>query len=152
MYRYGTGSDCRGIYELICDLEKTVLPYEAFSDIYQRQLQSPDYACLIFEQGHRICGVLNLRFEEQLHHAERIAEILEFAVSESYRNQGIGKELLESACELAREQGCVQIEVDCNKLRLDAHRFYAREGMHDFHLKFSKNLIGIDTAENELGR
>ena len=94
----------------------------------------------------------NIRFEEQLHHADCIAEIMEFAVDPSHRDQGIGKGMLEKACEIAREQGCSQIEVACNQLRHDTHRFYIREGMHNFHYKFSKTLSGDQSSENVIGR
>ena len=93
-----------------------------------------------------------LRFEEQLHHSERIAEIMEFAVDEAYRKQGIGKEMLANACQLAGDFGCTQIEVACNQCRKATHRFYLREGMHNYHFKFSKSLIGNDTAENAIGK
>ena len=91
-------------------------------------------------------------FEEQLHHTEYIAEIMEFAVDAAFRGQGIGKAMLEEACKIAREQGCSQIEVACNQLRVDTHRFYLREGMHNFHYKFSKSLAGNDTDVNAIGR
>ena len=41
------------------------------------------------EHDNDIIGVSNLRFEEQLHHSECIAEIMEFAVDKTYRKQGI---------------------------------------------------------------
>lgn len=152
MHRKGTFSDCRAIYELICDMENKRLPFDIFSSIYQKQLQNINYSCIVYELDCKVCGVLNLRFEEQLHHTERIAEILEFAVDASHRDKGIGKELLVAACQISKNMGCTQIEADCNKLRLSAHGFYVREGMHNFHYKFSKRLIGIDTAENKLGK
>lgn len=110
------------------------------------------YYCLIREEEHRVVGVMNLRFEEQLHHSDRIGEILEFAVEASWRNRGIGKEIFAQTCQIARNLGCIQIEVACNQLRTDTHRFYLREGMHNFHYKFSKALIGEDTGENMLGK
>ena len=136
-------SDCEKVYGLICDMENTGLHYDKFSAIFQEQINDMRYYCLICEQGHAVVGVLHVRFEQQLHHAERIAEIMEFVVDPSYRHQGIGKRMLEYACQIAK--------VACNQLRLDTHRFYLREGMHNFHFKFSKSLIGEDTVENTIG-
>lgn len=152
MYREGTFEDCQAVYDLICEMECKRLPFERFSRIYQEQIGDRNYHCLVYEQEGRVCGILNLRFEEQLHHAEWIAEILEFAVASDYRKSGIGKELFEYACRIAKEAGCSQIEVACNQLRTDAHRFYLREGMHNFHFKFSKFLRGADSSENAIGR
>ncbi len=152
MYRKATLNDCEKIYSLICDMECKQLPFDKFYSIYQKQLNDRHYYCLVYEYGNDAIGVLNLRFEEQLHHSERIAEIMEFAVDEAYRKQGIGKEMLANACQLAGDFGCTQIEVACNQCRKDTHRFYLREGMHNFHFKFSKSLIGNDTAENAIGK
>ena len=77
---------------------------------------------------------------------------MEFVIACDFRNQGIGKDMLEQACRIAKEYGCSQIEVDCNQLRKDTHRFYIREGMHNFHYKFSKLLTGDDTPDNSIGR
>ena len=152
MYRKAGLDDCAQIHELICGMEQRELPPARFWEIYCDQLRSERYYCLVREHDGRVIGVLNLRFEEQLHHAARIAEIMEFAVDPAFRNHGIGKDMLENACRIAREHGCVQLEVACNQLRKDTHRFYLREGMHNFHFKFSKPLDGEDAAENTLGR
>ena len=39
----------------------------------------------------------------------------------------------------------------CNQLRKDTHRFYQREGMNNYHFKFSKGLGGKTVGENVLG-
>lgn len=128
------------------------LPFDRFYSIYQEQIKNEHYYCLICEHDDNVIGVLNLRFEEQLHHSECIAEIMEFAVDEAYRKQGVGKEMFANACQLAKDFGCIQIEVACNQLRQDTHRFYLREGMHNFHFKFSKSLVGNDVAQNAIGK
>ena len=152
MYRQATLDDCSAVYELICDMEQKALPFDRFREIYCGQLRSGSYYCLVREQDRQVIAALNLRFEEQLHHADRIAEIMEFAVRSGFKSRGIGKDVLEQACRVAREHGCSQIEVACNQLRKDTHRFYLREGMHNFHFKFSKRLSGPDAAENRIGR
>lgn len=96
--------------------------------------------------------MLNLRFEEQLHHADWIAEIMEFVVDPSCRSKGIGAGMFEEVCRIARERDCSQIEVACNQLRTDTHRFYLRHGMKNYHYKFSLLLDGEDPGENALGR
>lgn len=151
MYRKATVNDCERVYGLICDMESKRLPYDEFAAIFKTQSENEHYYCLVREEGD-VVAVLNLRFEAQLHHADLIAEVMEFAVDAGHRNRGLGKDMLARACQIAREHGCTQIEVACNQLRTDTHRFYLREGMHNFHYKFSKPLVGEDTAENRLGR
>lgn len=152
VYRKSTLEDCKAVYDLICDMENKKLPFDKFKKIYHNQVNDFHYYCLVCEHDGMVIGALNLRFEDQLHHAEKITEILEFAVSDKYRNIGIGKEMLSQSFQIAKDNGCSQIEVDCNQLRKDTHRFYIREGMHNFHFKFSKQLIGENVQENVLGR
>ena len=152
MFRKSTAADCCAVYDLICDMESKALPYDKFAAIYIEQQKSSSYYCLIYEADGKICGTLNLRFEEHLHHAARIAEIMEFAIAPGCRSRGIGQTMLAKAVEVAKAHGCVQLEVACNQLRHNTHRFYLREGMHNFHFKFSLPLNGDSSAENRLGR
>jgi PhnO protein len=133
-------------------MECKQLPFDRFCSIYQEQINSRHYCCLVCERDNNVIGVLNLRFENQLHHSECIAEIMEFAVDSAYRKQGIGKEMLENACQVAKDFGCTQIEVACNQLRTNTHRFYLREGLHNFHFKFSKSLFANDIEKNAIGK
>ena len=87
MFRKSTLADCKAIYDLICDLEKKELPYERFCDIYTSQVQDKHYYCLVCEEEGAVVAVMNLRMEDQLHHAETIAEILEFSVADAYRSR-----------------------------------------------------------------
>lgn len=144
MYRKGTLKDCKEVYDLICEMESSPLSYDYFYEIYKKQIDDAHFYCLVCEYNNHLIGVLNLRFEEQLHHAAYIAEALEFAIHPSYRKKGIGKEMLSTACKLAKEAGCIQLELDCNQLRTDTHRFYLREGMNNSHFKFTKTLTNTD--------
>ena len=152
IYRTSTMEDCRAVSELICDMEAKTLPYDAFDAIYRKQLSDDRYECILCEQDTNVIAMINLRYEDQLHHAGCIAEIMEFVVKAGYRDKGYGKDLFRHACRCAEERGCIQIEVACNQLRKDTHRFYLREGMKNYHFKFSKGLAGLDFDENALGR
>lgn len=68
--------------------------------------------------------------------------------SEIYKNQLNS----ESYYRLVRCAGDEVIGVINLKLRKDTHRFYLREGMHNFHYKFSLNLTGNDSAEKAIGK
>jgi len=61
MIRGSTIGDCRTIYAMICDLEKTELPFDIFRRIYQRQLESSDYTCFVYEVDGKMLGSINLR-------------------------------------------------------------------------------------------
>lgn len=151
-FRGAASDDCRAVYDMVCDMEAKVLPYPAFEAIYLELLENSSHEFILGCVGGDAVAVIHLRFENQLHHAGLIAEIMEFAVRDGYRNKGIGKALLDYAGQLAADRGCLQIEVACNQLRKDTHRFYLREGMKNYHYKFSRRLSGPDNGENILGR
>ena len=102
MLRQSTAADCREIYNLICDMEATALDYGKFTSIYLQQLADANYYCLIYEESGKTCGMLNLRFEQQLHHTARIAEIMEFAVAPDCRCKGVGKIIFAEAVKIAK--------------------------------------------------
>lgn len=105
--RIANKEDCPAIYDLICEIENCRLPYPRFARIFGQQLDSSLYENLVWEEDGKILGVLNLRIEDQLHHAAPMAEILEFAVSPSCRSKGIGHKMMVVACDAARSRrGC----------------------------------------------
>ena len=57
-----------------------------------------------------------------------IAFIENIVTSASYRRLGIGKELLESAIEYSRAQGCYKATLQSNIKRAEAHEFYESVG------------------------
>ena len=140
MIRNSLPKDCEAIYDMVCDKEHTKLDREAFEKIYHEQRNNMDYTCLVYERDGKAAGFLNLRVEWQLHHVQRIAEIMEFVVDYRNRGQGIGRQLLKAACETAEKMGCTQIEVACNQIRKRTHLFYQNQGMDRSHYKFSKCL------------
>lgn len=152
MLRQAVPGDEKAAYTLICDMEQSRLDEAAFHEIFRKQQDNPSYCQLVYEtEDSSVAGFLNLRMESQLHHCGRIAEVMELAVAEGHRSRGIGRELFQAACRQAKARGCMQIEVCCNRLRLDAHRFYEREGMKKYHFKLTMNLAGETAEENRLG-
>ena len=140
MFRKATKEDAKDIYRLMCILEETTFDEVELSKIFYIQNQDNHYYALVYEQDNVVKGILNMRFELQLHHCAKIAEILEFVIDKDCRNKGIGKQMLELAIHIAKEQGCDQIELDSNQKRKDAHRFYEREGFTNTHYKFVKSI------------
>jgi PhnO protein len=140
MIRESTIADLQTIYDMICDLEKTSLSYDIFSRTFHSQLVNSNFICNVYEENGNVLGLINLRVEYQLHHAERIMEIMELYVDDSSRSKGIGHQLFTFACTNARELGCTQIEVCCNQIRTRTHVFYEREGMTKSHFKLTKKI------------
>lgn len=151
MIRKAVATDMDCIYTLICDMEQTVLNKCKFDKIFTELINDDDNYFLVYEENKEILGILHMRIEYQLHHSDKIAEVMELSVKEDARSKGIGYELFASACNKAKELNCLQIEVCCNRLRKRAHKFYESHGMQKFHYKFSMNLRGNIFTENKLG-
>ncbi len=133
-------NDLKDIYDLICDMESTQLDYKKFEEIFIRYLENENFYSIVAEEDDLIIACLNLRIEYQLHHVEKIAEIMELAVKKEYRSKGVGKILLDKAKEISKDNNCLQMEVCCNQIREKAHKFYQREGMKNSHFKFTMEL------------
>jgi GNAT superfamily N-acetyltransferase len=56
------------------------------------------------------------------------------------RSRGCGRALLAWLEAEARRRGCDQLHLDSGRQRLDAHRFYTREGLDGGSLHFMKSL------------
>ena len=52
----------------------------------------------------------------------------DFAVDPRQRSKGVGAVLLSAVKEWARNGGATHLELDSGLARVDAHRFYEREG------------------------
>jgi GNAT superfamily N-acetyltransferase len=54
-------------------------------------------------------------------------------VSSAHRGKGYGEKIIRAAIEMAREKGCVLVQLTTDKTRKDAHRFYKRLGFVASH-------------------
>ncbi len=133
MIRVTEQKDLEAVYGLMCVLERTELDKAKFTEIFLRQLCSEQWISYVFEQDNTVIGFINMRIERQLHHADTVAEILEFCVAEKYRNRGIGTQLFQKAKETAEEHQAVRLELSTSTWRVDAQRFYERQGMDKSH-------------------
>jgi len=103
-------------------------------------INNPLEELIVYERKDKIVAFIVLEFLPQLGLKGDIARIGYFAVDQSARNKGIGKELEEYCEKLAVEKGCDRIEVHCHERRKDAHRFYYRQGYHESPKYLMKSL------------
>jgi GNAT superfamily N-acetyltransferase len=90
----------------------------------------PDELLLVYEEGAdgHILAFISLHFIPQIALPGDFARISYFAVDDSARSKGIGKEMEEYCTQLARERNCHLLEVHCHTRRSRAHDFYYRQG------------------------
>jgi len=103
-------------------------------------INNPLEELIVYEWEGKVVAFIVLEFLPQLGLKGDIARIGYFAVDQSVRNKGIGRET-EQYCEnLAREKECDRIEVHCHERRKDAHRFYYRQGYYESPKYLMKSL------------
>lgn len=100
-------------------------------DRIEQLLNHPDEKLLVYEMEDRVVALMSIHFIPQLALEGDFARISYFVVDRSVRNKGIGRELEEYCCNLAKERKCDRIEVHCHARRRMAHRFYHRQGFEE---------------------
>ena len=68
------------------------------------------------------------------------AQIEGVRVDETYRGQGLGKQLINHIIEVARNKGCHMVQLTTNKLRPNAIKFYENIGFESTHEGMKLNL------------
>jgi GNAT superfamily N-acetyltransferase len=134
MIRLARAADASGISRLL-----TQLDYPGTEGFIATRLiamlADPAETLLVWAEEDRVLAFLSLHFIPQIALAGDFARISYFAVDDSARGRGIGAKMEAEATRLAREKGCVLIEVHCHTRRTRAHAFYARQGFEE-HPKY----------------
>lgn len=95
---------------------------------------------LVYELDGKIAGFIAIDFIPQLATKGDFARISCFAVDETIRSKGVGRLLEDHCTRLAHERNCDRMEVHCHSRRVDAHRFYERQGYEESPKYFRKML------------
>jgi len=107
-------------------------------------LADPNERLLVYETTAGVIAFISVHFIPQIAVAGDFARISYFSVADSVRGQGIGREMEEYAVMLAKERGCDRMEVHCHTRRVDAHRFYFRQGYEESPKYLMKRLNDRD--------
>lgn len=85
---------------------------------------------LVAEIDGRVVGKIELYMAWKSVYG-RFAVIRRFVIHKDYRSQGVGRQLLDTATERAREAGCSFIELSVDVTNPIPHSFYHREGFRE---------------------
>lgn len=138
MIRRAHPADAEAIGALIAQLDYD--PPSQLAEKIRRLAAHPDEVLLVYELDAGVVAFLSLHFIPQIAVAGDFARISYFAVKDSARSLGIGRELEVHITELARARNCDRIEVHCHSRRAEAHRFYDRQGYEESPKYFIKRL------------
>ncbi|AJM93078.1 GNAT family N-acetyltransferase [Nitrosopumilus piranensis] len=88
----------------------------------------------------KIVGMVSLMFLSRLNRDTLEMYIPELVVIEKYRNQGIGKKLINSCIDFAKEKKCHRIRLESGNQRTESHQFYKHLGFEQSAFSFTLNL------------
>ncbi|MBD5798733.1 GNAT family N-acetyltransferase [Bacillus pseudomycoides] len=109
----------------------------------QNIFSHPDYYTLVAEENERVIGMIGLCTGILYTEDGIYARIIALVVDEEFRNQGIGKSLIEAAEKWAMEQGIDSICLNSGNReeRHHAHQFYKCMGYVEKSTGFVKRFV-----------
>ena len=138
--RLAKPTDAKVIYKFVCELEDTLFDFSTFEKLFLKNIAHPDYFYLIGCINNIPIGYVSCHVQILLHHCGLVGEIQELFIAPPYRNKGVGQVLIDKVEKIAQKDNWANLEVTCNKKRVDTHRFYRRLDFLDTHLKFVKQI------------
>ena len=115
----------------ICALNEEELGYSFSKKQTKEQLDKlllrEDHCILVSCIDEQVIGYVHAVSYELLY-SEPMKDILGIAVSHKWQKQGTGKALLKGIEDWAKQDQCCGVRLVSGEKRIEAHRFYEREG------------------------
>jgi GNAT superfamily N-acetyltransferase len=138
IFRIATRADLPAIIALLADdILGKARDFTVVDDAYERAFAAidadPRNVLAVADDGD-IVGCLQITFIPGLgrHGAER-AQVEAVRIRSDRRGAGLGRRFMTWAIDQARERGCALVQLTTDKVRTDAHRFYADLGFIATH-------------------
>jgi GNAT superfamily N-acetyltransferase len=113
---------------------------------------TPESFAAVYDEGHEqglrflaaylgdeCVGVAGWRIVVTTSHLRKLY-VDDLVTTEARRSAGVGRALLDGLVERARSAACHVLDLDSNVQRIDAHRFYEREGLAVTAYHFTRSL------------
>jgi ribosomal protein S18 acetylase RimI-like enzyme len=88
----------------------------------------------------KLTGYCSLTIKNSLWMLANLGNIDELVVDSEYRNQGIGRLLMNEIEKIAKHRGCKRLELDSAFHRTTAHAFYEKQGFEKRAWLFTKEI------------
>lgn len=124
-----------------CNTMRELRPHilaEQFVQRVRRQ-ECDGYRLAFLRQDGAVVAVAGFRVGENLAWG-RFLYVDDLVTLASCRSHGYGAVMLKWLKEYAAKEGCSQMHLDSGMQRVDAHRFYKREGMTNASFHFVVNI------------
>lgn len=130
--------DIEQVYKLLNELYDSKIEYDIFVKKYNEALKDKSFYGIVMEENSIIVGVLISRIINRLVKSKDILFVDDFIVHKNYRNNGIGKMLLQNAIDYAKVRNCQTVELTSYIYNENAHRFYEKMGFEKRYFGFRK--------------
>lgn len=115
---------------------------ESYERAFEAIRRSDDIELIVGSLDGRVVAVLQLTFIPNISwQGSWRASIEGVRTAAELRGQGVGAALVRHAIERARERGCRIVQLDTDKRRTDAQRFYERLGFKATHEGMKLHLL-----------
>ncbi|MCM3717513.1 GNAT family N-acetyltransferase [Fictibacillus phosphorivorans] len=114
---------------------------EEMTERLETLLPNEAYACFVACINDQVIGMIGLMKGLYFEKNGCYARITALVVSEEFRGNGIGKQLVRYGEEWAKEQGATAILLNSGKQRTDTHEFYRSLDYDDTGLRFIKVML-----------
>jgi GNAT superfamily N-acetyltransferase len=107
---------------------------QAYYDAFDWIAADPNNRLLVAERDGEIVGALQITFIRGLSKVGAWVMLIEAVrVASRLRGQGVGRQMITAAIEIARARGVRSVELGTHQSRLDAQRFYEQLGFVKSH-------------------
>jgi GNAT superfamily N-acetyltransferase len=110
---------------------KDMSVYEIVSE-YEQQFDISNWAVFMAFDGKKAVGgatiVSRTKEVNMLSGRNDLAILWDIRVDDAYKRQGVGQTLFDMAVEWSRNQGLVQMKIECQNINIPACEFYHKQG------------------------
>jgi len=125
-------------YDVVVQL-RPVFTQTSFLQQVKKQM-SEKYNLAYLKVGEEVCAVAGYRYSECLAWG-KFLYVDDLVTSDNQRSNGYGKLLLDWLLQQAKNNECQQLHLDSGIQRIEAHRFYNREGLEFTSKHYAVEII-----------
>ena len=118
-------------YLRVAEICKNDLGYECEPSFVRNQiakvLHSERQTVLVAQEDNNVVGYIQIEEYETIYFGP-FSNVLGLAVADSYRNKGIGAQLIKAAEEWAMQRGAMGVRINSASTRKAANKFYEKHG------------------------
>jgi ribosomal protein S18 acetylase RimI-like enzyme len=120
-------------------LQHSNLPLER-SEILRKVLKDANSELIVSEANGEVVGFIFQIFILDPFHGGVNSYIMNLFIRESYRDIGIGSQLIKKALENAEKRGVIEVHVDTEEDNVNAIKFYEKHGFRKVGIMLEKSF------------